>query len=606
MERIAPYVAHNLSKLYSLEMWGGGIFEQSIQYLRECPWERLERLRKKIPNIPFQMLLRGSNTVGYACNPDNVVARFCELAVQYGIDIFRIFDSLNYYPNMRITMDAVGNAGGIIEAAMAYTGDVCNKDSDMYNLEYYMNLADQFIRGGAHILTIKDMAGLLRPKAGRILIDALRQRYPDIPIHVHTHDTAGVAVACMLACAEAGADIIDCSVDSMSGMTSQPSMGAMVACLDGSSIETGLSPTGVSKYSTYWQMTRQQYASFDCTVFLKSGSADVFEHQMPGAQYSWSQFQAYSLGLVDYFEAYKKKYKEADTVLGCIPKVSPSSRVVRELARFMLEHKLTPESLRQKIDQLTLPASVVSFFKGEIGQPPYGFPEPLRTYILREKKKTSYHRPGSHLPPLEFGLLRKQLQRRHNKTFRAIDLVSAAIMPTEFDEFERFRQKYGPTSRIPTKVFFEGLSLGESVDIEIETGKTLYIRYLASGSLDKRGYRHLYFELNGQIRVIPVFDRKATMNKIERVQANKEDIGSVGSPVSGEITDIKVRIGEKVKLQQPLFTVRANENIESVAEAPCAGYVSKICCKLADTVEANDLVVIIKSQDTEVQHYDDE
>ncbi|XP_024082147.1 pyruvate carboxylase, mitochondrial-like isoform X2 [Cimex lectularius] len=322
--KISPYVAHNFPNLYSIENWGGATYDVSMRFLHECPWERLEEMRKRIPNVPFQMLLRGASAVGYTNYPDNVVFKFCEQAVKSGMDVFRVFDSLNYLPNLILGMNAVGKAGGIIEAAISYTGDVSDPTRQKYNLEYYKTLAKELVKAGTHVLSVKDMAGLLKPKAARILITALREQHPDVPIHVHTHDTSGAGVASMLACAESGADIIDVAVDSMSGMTSQPSMGAVIASLGGTKLDTGIELAKVSEYSAYWEQARTLYAPFECTATMKSGNADVYQNEIPGGQYTNLQFQAFSLGLGEKFEEVKKAYAEANIILGDIIKVNES------------------------------------------------------------------------------------------------------------------------------------------------------------------------------------------------------------------------------------------------------------------------------------------
>ena len=330
------------------------------------------------------MLLRGANAVGYTSYPDNVIYKFCELAVETGMDVFRVFDSLNYLPNMLVGMDAVGRAGGVVEAAISYTGDVTDPTKTKYTLKYYTKLADELILGGAHVLCIKDMAGLLKPAAATILVDAIRQRHPHIPIHIHTHDTSGAGVAAMLNCAYAGADVVDCAVDSMSGMTSQPSLGAVVACLQGTELDTGFNLADISKYSSYWEQTRTQYAPFECTKTMRSGNADVYLHEIPGGQYTNLQFQAYSLGLGDQFEMVKEKYREANLLLGDIVKVTPSSKIVGDLAQFMVQNKLSAEDVRQQAGSLSFPSSVIEFLQGLIGQPYQGFPEPLRSDILKD------------------------------------------------------------------------------------------------------------------------------------------------------------------------------------------------------------------------------
>ena len=362
--RISPYVSQNMTNLYSLENWGGATFDVALRFLHEDPWERLRQMRERIPNIPFQMLLRGANAVGYTSYPDNLVFKFCELAKQAGMDVFRVFDSLNYMPNILVGIEAAGEAGGVVEGAISYTGDVSDPSRTKYNLDYYLKLSDEIVKAGAHVLCIKDMAGLLKPRAAKLLVTALRDRHPDVPIHIHTHDTAGAGVASMLACAEAGADIVDVAVDSMSGMTSQPSMGALVSALKGTELDTGVSLRNVSEYSAYWEQTRTLYAPFECTVTMKSGNADVYENEIPGGQYTNLQFQAYTLGLGTKFENIKKAYAEANKLLGDIIKVTPSSKVVGDLAQFMVQNKLSARDVEERAEELSFPSSVVEFMQG--------------------------------------------------------------------------------------------------------------------------------------------------------------------------------------------------------------------------------------------------
>ncbi|KTG33984.1 hypothetical protein cypCar_00042354, partial [Cyprinus carpio] len=350
-----------------------------MRFLWECPWKRLQELRALIPNVPFQMLLRGANAVGYTNYPDNAVFKFCEVAKENGMDIFRVFDSLNYIPNMLLGMEAAGAAGGVVEAAISYTGDVSDPMRQKYSLEYYLKLANELVKAGTHILAIKDMAGLLKPEASRLLIGALRDRFPDIPIHVHTHDTAGAGVAAMLACAQAGADIVDVAVDSMAGMTSQPSMGAIVACTRGTKLDTGVSLDRVFDYSEYWEVARGLYAPFDCTATMKSGNSDVYENEIPGGQYTNLHFQAHSMGLGNKFKEVKKAYAEANKLLGDLIKVTPSSKIVGDLAQFMVQNSLSRAEVEERADELSFPLSVVEFLQGHIGIPHGGFPEPFRS-----------------------------------------------------------------------------------------------------------------------------------------------------------------------------------------------------------------------------------
>ena len=437
--KISPFVAQNFSNLYSLENWGGATFDVAMRFLHECPWERLEEMRKLIPNIPFQMLLRGANGVGYTNYPDNVVFKFCELAVEAGMDVFRVFDSLNYLPNIQLGMEAVGNAGGVVEAVISYTGDISDPSKTKYTLDYYMKLADELIRSGAHVLCIKDMAGLLKPRAATILVDAIRQKHPHIPIHIHTHDTSGAGVASMINCAKAGADVVDLAVDSMSGMTSQPSMGAFVASLQGSDIDTGYDLQKISAYSAFWEQTRTLYGPFECTKTMRSGNADVYLHEIPGGQYTNLQFQAYSLGLGDQFEQVKQKYREANQLLGDIVKVTPSSKIVGDLAQFMVQNNLSAEEVKSKAANLSFPTSVIEFFQGLIGQPYGGFPEPLRSDILQNLPKVD-GRPGETMEPLNFDKLKTDLSKQFER-ISDYDVMSAAMYPKEAKDFFKFRQQ---------------------------------------------------------------------------------------------------------------------------------------------------------------------
>ena len=478
--KISPFVAHNFSNLYSLENWGGATFDVAMRFLHECPWERLEEMRKRIPNIPFQMLLRGANGVGYTNYPDNVVFKFCELAVEAGMDVFRVFDSLNYLPNIKLGMEAVGQAGGVVEAAISYTGDISDPSKTKYSLDYYLKLADELIRSGAHVLCIKDMAGLLKPRAATMLVDAIRQKHPHIPIHIHTHDTSGAGVASMINCAMAGADVVDLAVDSMSGMTSQPSMGAFVASLAGSNLDTGFDLQKISAYSGFWEQTRTLYGPFECTKTMRSGNADVYLHEIPGGQYTNLQFQAYSLGLGEEFEQVKAKYREANQLLGDIVKVTPSSKIVGDLAQFMVQNNLSAEDVRSKASSLSFPTSVIEFFQGLIGQPHGGFPEPLRSDILQNLPRME-GRPGETMQPLDFDNLKSELVAGGHQNITDYDVMSAAMYPKEAKDFFKFRQQYGPVDKLDTRHFLVGPEMGEEFDVDIEQGKTLSIKTLTPG-----------------------------------------------------------------------------------------------------------------------------
>lgn len=590
--RIAPYVSHSLSPLFCLENWGGATFDVALRFLHECPWERLKQLRKQVPNIPFQMLLRGANAVGYTNYPDNVVFKFCDLAVKNGMDIFRIFDSLNYVPNIIVGMEAVGKAGGVVEAAISYTGDVSDPSKTKYNLDYYVDLTSQLIKAGTHILCIKDMAGLLKPKAAKLLISAIRDKYPDIPIHVHTHDTAGAGVAAMLAAAEAGADVVDVAVDSMSGLTSQPSMGAVVASLERTELDTGLNLDNVSAYSAYWEQARSLYGPFECTVTMKSGNADIYKNEIPGGQYTNLQFQAFSLGLADQFEEVKKMYSVANKLLGDLPKVTPSSKVVGDLAQFMVQNKLTAELVEEKAAELSFPKSVVEYFQGHLGEPPGGYPEPLRTKVLKGAPTLS-GRPGASLEPVDFGALKDELCEKHKIQVSEEDIISAALYPKVLDEFLEFRSKYGPVDCLDTKTFLVGPKVAAETEVSIEKGKTLSIKTLAVGDLNKNGMREVFFELNGQLRSVMIKDTEASKELHTYPKAVKGVKGSVGAPMPGEVVDIKVKEGDVVKKGQPILVLSAMK-MEMVVTAPVSGKVRLIAVNRGMKLEGDDLLMEIE------------
>merc|ERR550534_1638343 len=520
-----------------------------MRFLHECPWERLAEMRKQIPNVPFQMLLRGANAVGYTNYPDNVVHKFCELAVEAGMDVFRVFDSLNYLPNIKLGMEAVGQAGGVVEAAISYTGDISDPSKSKYNLSYYTKLADQLILNWAHVLCIKDMAGLLKPRAATILVDAIRQKHPHIPIHIHTHDTSGAGVASMLNCAKAGADVVDLAVDSMSGMTSQPSMGAFVASLQGSDLDTGFQLEKISAYSGFWEQTRNFYGPFECTKTMRSGNADVYLHEIPGGQYTNLQFQAYSLGLGDQFEQVKQKYKEANQLLGDIVKVTPSSKIVGDLAQFMVQNNLSAEDVKSKAANLSFPTSVIEFFQGLIGQPYRGFPEPLRSDILQNLERID-GRPGETMEPMDFNKLKTDLSKSYEK-ITDYDVMSAAMYPKEAKDFFKFRQQYGPVDKLETRHFLVGPDMGEEFEVTIEKGKTLTVKTLTPGiEVTEEGLREVNFELNGQKRTVMIRDEEVASTQARRIKADPSNDMHIGAPMQGDVVVVKVVPGETVEAGQ--------------------------------------------------------
>uniref|UniRef100_A0A669CS68 Pyruvate carboxylase n=1 Tax=Oreochromis niloticus TaxID=8128 RepID=A0A669CS68_ORENI len=558
LKKISPFVSHNFSNLFSLENWGGATFDVAMRFLSECPWKRLQELRALIPNVPFQMLLRGANAVGYTNYPDNAVFKFCEVAKENGMDIFRVFDSLNYLPNMVLGMEAAGAAGGVVEAAISYTGDVSDPMRQKYTLEYYVKLADELVKAGTHILSIKDMAGLLKPEASKLLISALRDRFPDVPIHVHTHDTAGAGVAAMLACAEAGADVVDVAVDSMAGMTSQPSMGAMVACTKGTKLDTGIALEKVFDYSEYWEVARGLYAPFDCTATMKSGNADVYENEIPGGQYTNLHFQAHSMGLGNKFKEVKKAYAEANKLLGDLIKVTPSSKIVGDLAQFMVQNNLTRAEVEERADELSFPLSVVEFLQGYVGIPHGGFPEPFRSKVLKSLPRIE-GRPGASLPPMDFKSLEEGLRAAHGDDITPEDVMSAAMYPKVFQEFKEFTANFGPVDCLSTRLFLDGPKIAEEFEVELERGKILHIKALALGDLNKAGQREVFFELNGQLRSVLVKDTVAM----------------------------------KVEKGQPLCVLSAMK-METVVNSPMAGTIKAVHVTPDASLEGDDLILEIE------------
>lgn len=595
--KISPFVANRFNNLFSLENWGGATFDVAMRFLHEDPWDRLVRMREQMPNVLFQMLLRGANGVGYTSYPDNVVYEFCRVAKEKGMDVFRVFDSLNYMPNLVVGMEAARKAGGIVEAAIAYTGDVSDPARTKYNLDYYLELSDEVVKAGAHILCIKDMAGLLKPRAATMLIGAIRQRHPDVPIHVHTHDTSGNGVASMIACSDAGADIVDVAVDSMSGMTSQPSMGALVAALKGSERDTGIQLSDVSKYSAYWEQTRTLYAPFECTLTMKSGNADVYENEIPGGQYTNLQFQAYSLGLGQHFEEIKRTYAEANKLLGDVIKVTPSSKVVGDLAAFMVQNDLSAKDVEERADDLSFPTSVVEFMRGDIGVPRGGFPEPLRTKILKGLKPVE-GRPGEHMDPLDFNKIKSQLEQRHNNArISETHVLSAAMYPKVTDDYLNFIGEYGPVSELDTRIFLTGPKVGDEFEVSLERGKTLHIKALAvSEHLTQRGEREVFFELNGQLRTLLVKDQSVEQDVTMNIKADKSHFGSVGAPMPGTVIEVSVKEGDKVTKGKPVVVISAMK-MEMVVQAPCDGVVEKLIAKKDMKVDGDDLLLIVKGSE---------
>jgi pyruvate carboxylase len=591
MVNIARETSHVLKNAFSLECWGGATFDVAMRFLYEDPWERLRKLRKLVPNIPFQALVRGANAVGYTSYPDNVIYEFSKKAVENGLDIFRVFDSLNAVDSLQLGIDAAKKAGGVVEGTICYTGDVANpKKHPKYTLEYYMNLTDQLVKMGIHILGIKDMAGLLKPAAARLLVGGIRKKYPDLPIHVHSHDTAGIAVSSMLAAAESGADVVDVAIDSMSGLTSQPSMGAVVTSLEQTGLGPGIRHEDIQNLNLYWTQIRQLYSCFEAN--LRASDSSVFDHEMPGGQYTNLRMQAEANGLGEQWNQIKDAYIEANHLLGDIVKVTPSSKVCGDLAQFLVANTMSRKDFIEQCDKIDLPESVYEYFQGRLGVPPGGFPE-FRDKLLRGRKKV-VGRPGADLEPVDFAKIKKDLAKRYNRAFSTCDAVSYALYPKVFEEFQDFIEQYGDLSSLPTRYFLGKPKEGEEIHAYIERGKLLIVRLLAVGTLSDHAQREVYFELNSEPRSIIVDDKTASVDTVRREKASS-DPGSVGSPLSGVCVEVRVQEGGSVKAGDPLVVLSAMK-MDTVVSAPVSGKVQRILVAANDSVSQGDLLCEIKHE----------
>lgn len=586
----APYTNAALSNAFSLEMWGGATFDVAMRFLHECPWERLEKLRELVPDIPFQMLLRGANAVGYTNYPDNVVYKFCKQAKESGVDIFRVFDSLNYLDNLKLGVDAAGAAGGFVEGAMSYTGDVSDPSKGKYNLDYYLKLASDLVDLGVHSLAIKDMAGLLTPRAAEMLVKAVRAEHPDIPIHVHTHDTPGSGVASMLAAANAGADVVDVAMDALSGMTSQPSLGAIAANLRGTDLDTGLDMSTLRPLNTYWENVRSLYLPFESGQL--SGSSDVYEHEIPGGQYTNLLYQSRQLGLTEKWPEIKKKYAEANIILGDIPKVTPSSKVVGDLAQFMVSQDLTAEKVSAQADTLAFPESVVQYLRGDIGVPPGGFPEPLRSDVLKSRNLTPVEgRPGASLDDYNFEEAKLQLKKKYGQKFITDkDVLAYALYPKVFEDWKEFELVYGDVGHLPTNLFLEPMKEGEEVEIPLSSGNNRIVKLVSIQEAEHDGSRRVTFELDGENWIISVTDHSAELDGTQREKAGGE--GTVGSPMPGVIVGLKVKEGDLVNEGEAVASLSAMK-METIIPATATGVVKRITVNVGDKVEGNDLLMEI-------------
>lgn len=591
MVKGADGTAEILNDCFSLEMWGGATFDVAYRFLHESPWERLDMLRQKIPNIPFQMLLRGSNTVGYANFPDNVVREFVRESANSGIDIFRIFDSLNWVPGMEIAMDEVLKQNKFCEATICYTGDILDPRRDKFTLKYYVELARELERRGAHSLCIKDMSGLLKPYAAKLLVGTLKQEL-SIPIHLHTHDTTGNQVAAYLLAAEAGVDIVDCATASLSSLTSQPSLSAVVAALQGQERDTGLDLLEVQRLDNYWADVRLRYSNFD--EGLRSPTTDIYRYEIPGGQYTNLYPQVVSLGLGPRFEEVKEMYKTVNDMLGDLVKVTPSSKVVGDLAIFMVQNDLTPDNIIERGKSLAFPDSVVSYFKGMMGQPTWGFqPEGLQEVVLKGEKPITC-RPGELLEPVDFDQVKAEMEGFMNdELINRRAMLSYCLFPKVYKDYRAHREEYGYIMRMGSHVFFNGMAVGETNKINIEDGKTLVIKYLGLGDQNEDGTRTVNFELNGMRREVAVPDKRAEVKGKTVVMADPEDKSQVGSSIPGLVSKVNVKPGDRVEENQVLAVIEAMK-METSVVARINGVVDQVLVSEGTSVKAGELLLTLK------------
>ena len=594
MINIANATALYGNDLFSLEMWGGATFDTSYRFLKESPWKRLEELRKRIPNVMFQMLIRGANGVGYKNYPDNVIKSFIKESAESGIDVFRIFDSLNWLKGIEVSLEEVLKCNKVAEVALCYTGDILDESRDKYTLDYYVKKAKEIEKMGAHILGIKDMSALLKPYAAKKLITALKNEI-EIPIHLHTHDTTGNGVATVLMAADAGVDIIDTTYNSMSGLTSQPALNSIVAALENTSRDTGFDLAGIQKLSDYWDAVRPVYSEFESD--LKSGSAEIYKFEIPGGQYSNLKPQVESFGLGNKFDDVKKMYKDVNMMLGDIIKVTPSSKMVGDLAIFMVQNDLTPENIVEKAKNLAFPDSVVSYFKGMMGQPEGGFPKDLQNIVLKGEKPITV-RPGELLPPEDFDKIAQHLKEKFKFDPSNKDILSYALYPDVFEDFIKFVMEYGDVSRMGSDVFFHGLKEGETSEIEVAEGKTLIVQLISMGKLDNEGYRTLEFEVNGNRREIKVKDKTeralVSVNDENSIKmADPDNNLEIGAGIPGSIIKVLVKEGDNVKEGDSLAVIEAMK-METNIVASADGVIEKVYIAEGQQVKSGELLIKIK------------
>ena len=590
MLRIAPAYARLAPQLFSMEMWGGATFDTSMRFLKESPWDRLIDMREAVPNILFQMLIRASSAVGYANYPDNVVQLFVKESAAAGMDVFRVFDALNWIPNMRVAMDAVLESGAICEACICYTGDIQDPKRTKYDLNYYVQLAKQLEAAGSHLLAIKDMAGLLKPTAARMLIRALRNEI-SIPIHFHTHDTGGTQAASILAASEEGLEIADAALAPMSGGTSQVNLNTLVEALRNTNRESPLETEALTQLAVYWQAAREFYLPFESVVLPATG--DLYQHEMPGGQYTNLFQQARALGLADRWAEVCKTYADVNQMLGDIVKVTPTSKAVGDMALFMVASELSAEDVMRGDRALAFPASVLDLVSGRMGQPPGGFPDAIKKIVLRDSPSVE-GRPGDSMPPADVESARAEATKYLGRTASDRDTASVLLYPKVFKDYATHVREYGDVDVLPTPNFLYGQLPGEEVAVDIEPGKRLIIKYLATGEAHPDGTRTVFFELNGQPREVTIVDRSLEPEGKAAVKADPEDSSQVGASMPGMVINVAVKVDDRVKAGQKLVVLEAMK-METTINAPASGVVRAISVAPGTQVEAGDLLLVIAS-----------
>jgi len=586
MAAVAGAVARRTPELFSLEMWGGATFDTAMRFLNEDPWNRLRLLREKVPNICFQMLLRGANAVGYTSYPANVVEGFVKHAAEAGMDIFRVFDSLNDLRNMRAAMEAVQKTHAVCEGALCYTGDILDPARTKYSLKYYIGLAKELEKMGAHFLAIKDMAGLCRPYAAQALVKALKDAI-GIPVHFHTHDTSGINAGSILRASDAGVDVVDLAIASMSGSTSQPNLNSIVAALQHTPRDTGLNLDALNEFSDYWEQVREFYAPFDTAP--KSGSAEVYLHEMPGGQFTNLKEQAASMGLGNRWPEIARTYREVNDLFGDIVKVTPSSKVVGDMALFLFTRGIKPADVVNLPPGTSFPESVIDMLSGGLGEPMGGWPKDVVRAVLGNTK-VKRAKPA----PVKLKETRAELATKFKRDASDDDLFSHLMYPAVFADFAKFSQSFGDVSSLPTPAFFYGLAPGEEISVSIEEGKVLFIKLINIGAADKEGKRTISYELNGVPREAVVVDKSVAPKTKSRVKADSADALQVGAPIPGMVTAVHATVGAKVAKGDKLMTLEAMKMQTNVL-APTDAIVAELLAGVGDSVESGDLLVKLRA-----------